>query len=214
MNWKLTPLILLSILSITGCSYIVPQFPKDYPLIPDTVNFDSNTKHQAFTFAVTAERRFVIFTPDKDTGGVRVCAEPSPDVAQATSSLEQLGVGAQLGAIQGAENAAAAINNLSYYATAQLLLTQRSQGLQFYRDGMYYYCQMYSQGDIKWSEYQAKEKELREIAAHLIEQQLQHLPDLKSLASPSTITPQAPTGAPPAAPLPEKKPDAAKPAPG
>lgn len=212
MDSKLNLLILLSTLGVASCSYFGPHFPKDYPMLPDQVNFDSGTNHEAFVFAVTAERRFVVFTPDKRHGGVRVCAEPSPDVAQATSSLEQLGIGAQLGAVQGAENAAAAINNLSYYATAQLLLTQRSQGLQFYRDGMYYFCQMYSQGDIELPEYQAKEKELREMAARLIEQQLQHLPDLKSLAPPAPITPQAPTGAPPAAPLPEKKPDAAKPA--
>jgi hypothetical protein len=120
-----------------GCSFLVP-FPDDYPLIADKVKFASGSNNQALTFAVTGERRFVIISPDSQ-GHLRVCAEPSPDLARTVTSQRQGGAGAQLGDVKGFEGASGSINYRSYYSTAALLLTQRSQGLQLYRDGMYYY---------------------------------------------------------------------------
>ena len=179
----------------SGC-----RFPADYPLIPDRVFFLPNSNQQAVTYAVTAQHRFVIFTPGKD-GDVRVCAEPSPDVGQSTTKLDQFGAALQVSDAQGKlANASGSVNSLDYYATAILLLTQRSQGLQIYRDGMYYYCQMYNQGAITKGEYFAKEQELRLAAEKIILAQMDKLPDLKDLPAPPTVAPQPFAVAPPTTP--------------
>jgi hypothetical protein len=120
--------------------------------------------------------------------------------------LDQLSAALQTGDLEGIEGASAAVNTLSFYATASMLLTQRSQGLQIYRDGMYYYCQMYIQGIITKEEYLKKEDLLRIAAEKLIIEQVKYLPQLtQQLAAPLTPQPQA-ASVPPQPLVPEQKP--------
>lgn len=169
--------LMAALMLITGCSHFAP-YPEDYPLIADKVQFQDGPSNKALTFAVTGERRFVMLMPSAN-GKLRVCAEPSPDLARAITSQKQQGASVSLGDFEGAEGATASGNALSYFATAALLLTQRSQGLQIYRDGMYYYCQMFIQGVISPAEYVQKENQLLSTAEKLIAAQIEHLPELQ-----------------------------------
>lgn len=87
------------------------------------------------TLAVTSERRVIMFNDAKN----RYCAEPPPDVAQNISSALSFGVKATAGKLPADVEA----EYTKALAVAAQRLMNRSQGLQLYRDGMYYLCQAF-----------------------------------------------------------------------
>jgi hypothetical protein len=113
---------------------------------------------------LTAETRMVMY--NEKTG--RYCAEPPPDVAQNILTSLQVAInasGGKLPADVGAEFSRAAAS------TAQSLLS-RSQGLQMYRDGMYYLCQRFMNGVINQERYDHEAKELLTQTTNLVREEV------------------------------------------
>ena len=85
------------------------------------------------SLAVSAERRLVIANTEKKT----VCAEPSPDVAQALLSIFSIG-----GEKTGTTGTKSQVGLTELLQTTPFQLFNRSQGVQFYRDSIFALCQM------------------------------------------------------------------------
>lgn len=112
------------------------------------------------TIAVKSDRRIIMFNDEK----LQYCAEPPPDVAQNISGALRATAeasGGKLPAEVGAEFSKA------YASTAQKLMN-RSQGLQLYRDGMYFLCQGFFNGVIPKEEFKDKSISLLETVRDLI----------------------------------------------
>ncbi len=83
--------------------------------------------------AVSADRRLVIANTDKKT----VCAEPSPDAAQALLSIFSIGEEKT-----GTTGTKSQLGFTELLQTTPFQLFMRSQGVQFYRDSIFALCQM------------------------------------------------------------------------
>ena len=123
---------------LTGCAAFTA--PKEQPVIEDKVGENFGV------LAVTAERRAIIFGR-KGVNAGRICAEPSPDVAE--SLVSSLKVIAEASAKRGDLEAKAGFEFGKTLATAISTLFVRSQGIQFMRDSTYALCQAHLNGDRK-----------------------------------------------------------------
>lgn len=122
-----------------------------------------------------ADRRTIlVFGPEK------VCAEPSPDVAEAvysqtTAELAAKGLNVGVG---------------STLQTALMQLTRRSQGLDFYRTGAFVNCMMLYNRAIDASEYREAMTDLLKLSVDLTKAEMANLPQI--MASVASVTnPQA-----------------------
>lgn len=118
-------------LSACGMSWFVE--PKANPVIEDSV------EGIAATLATTAERR-VVLLPLKGMNVGKFCAEPSPDAAEALASSFKAAIDASA-SVQGQGEGALKAEIARTLLTTVGALTKRSQGLQFYRDGVFALCQ-------------------------------------------------------------------------
>lgn len=152
-------------LGLAGCSAFTS--PKEQPVIEDKIGDNYGT------LAVTAERRIIIFSREKaeSTRIKHICAEPSPDVAESlVSSLKAV---AEATAKNGnVEVARASLEVSKSLATAISTVFTRSQGIQFYRDGMYALCQAHLNGVIDSPQLLEELKNLRVAAFDLIKQEI------------------------------------------
>lgn len=161
-NWRY-PLVSVAVIALlAGCSTLTS--PKEQPVIEDKIGENFGT------LAVTAERRIIIFGRDKsDKDNIKkICAEPSPDVAESlVSSLKAI-------AEATAKNADIGVNlEISKtLATAISMVFTRSQGIQFFRDNMYALCQANLNGSIDPSLFATEFKRISELSAELIKQEI------------------------------------------
>ncbi|MBK9948283.1 MAG: hypothetical protein IPP12_13995 [Nitrospira sp.] len=116
------------------------------------------------TLAVTAERRVIMFNDVKN----RYCAEPPPDVAQNISSALSFGAKATAGKLPADVEA----EYTKALAVAAQRLMNRSQGLQLYRDGMYYLCQAFINEGVPVNEFMAQSASLLRTAEELIKHEI------------------------------------------
>ncbi len=116
------------------------------------------------TLAVTAERRVIMFNDAKN----RYCAEPPPDVAQNISSALSFGAKATAGKLPADIEA----EYTKALAVAAQRLMNRSQGLQLYRDGMYYLCQAFINEGVSLDGFVAQSKSLLDTAERLISHEI------------------------------------------
>lgn len=155
-------------LGLAGCSAFTS--PKEQPVIEDKIGDNFGT------LAVTAERRIIIFSRENSENKhiKKICAEPSPDVAESlVSSLKAV---AEASAKDGdVEVARANLQISKSLATAISTVFTRSQGIQFYRDGMYALCQAHLNGVIDPSQFLEEFKELREKASELIKLEIKSI---------------------------------------
>jgi len=91
------------------------------------------------TLSTKAERRLV-FASTSDDPNLRICAEPSPDVAEAVSAAVRAGVEAS-GSADTVTDAKVRAEIAQSVATEVAPIFKRSQGLQYLRDGTYAICQ-------------------------------------------------------------------------
>ncbi len=121
---------LTAILGLSACAELGGHAD---PVIASPIGSEVNA------LATGAERRLVITTLVTDTSGRTarvVCAEPSPDAIEAlTASVE-----ASLAGTSRA-NDQVTLNQAKELSTAVGSLVKRSQGLQFFRDGIFALCQ-------------------------------------------------------------------------
>jgi hypothetical protein len=110
-----------------------------------------------------ADRRTIlILAPDK------LCAEPSPDVAEAISAQAKVDLQAK-GVSLGAG---------SSIQTAIQQLTRRSQGLDMFRTSAFVYCNLFINKAISPEEYRDKVFAAYTTSVALIEKELQNLPEI------------------------------------
>lgn len=131
-------LTLVGMLGLSGCGADLFTVQKAQPLI------DLDLKQSATAVATTAERRIILYTPvgsSSPAGGtnsataVQFCAEPSPDALESIASIFTASASATLGS----DSASAALGNALITSADKLF--SRSQGVQFFRDGVFALCQ-------------------------------------------------------------------------
>ena len=123
------------------------------------------------------ERRLVLFDRRKKNGcknewELKVCAEPPAEAIQALDSVSKLEVELKK---QLAENKSSTLSGTGDFGltTAVQAAFRRTQGLQFYRDGAYQWCQAYLNGFIKKDKFLERLKRLEEKAALLITKEIE-----------------------------------------
>lgn len=151
---------ILLVAALSGCAIFTS--PKEQPVLDDYVH-DWIRIEKIGVLSTTAERREVIFKmPDN-----KFCAEPPPDVAEAlASSLTLLAEGSAKDKTSG--DVKARLEVAKTLATSIRTLFRRSQGAQFFRDGLFNLCQAYLNGVIIESQYIDLYKELVEKARVLV----------------------------------------------
>ena len=155
----------MSLLSACGTSLFADL--KTNPVIEDRIS------DAAGTLATTAERRLVLLPLDPANRG-KFCAEPSPDAAESIASTFRAALEAEASAKSEGVDAAGKLKaefarNLLTSVAAH---TRRTQGLQFYRDGVFAYCQARMNGFMNHDEYRVAMQFLRQEAVKLIDAEI------------------------------------------
>jgi len=165
-------LILLVAALSSGCALFTS--PKEQPVIENHSNNWLNNKKMGL-LSTTAERREVLIKYPEN----KFCAEPSPDVAESlVSSLSLLAQGNAKDETAG--EASARLEATKTLATSIRTLFTRSQGAQFFRDGLFHLCQAYLNQAITEAEYVALYKELLTKSQELIQAELPALKDKRA----------------------------------
>jgi len=157
-------LIFLAAAALSGCA--VFSSPKEQPVIEEHADNWFNIPKMN-VFSTTAERREVIVKfPDN-----KFCAEPPPDVAESlVSSLTLLAQGSASDKTTG--QVEARLEAAKSLATSVRTLFRRSQGSQYFRDGLFHLCQAYLNHAIDGAQYIELYKELSTKSKALIEKEL------------------------------------------
>ncbi len=158
-------------------------FPS-YPLITDRFG-PGASKDELITVSATAERRFIFLKRDPTDDKLVICSEPSPDVAEATSRLVEAALKASVTSLGDVKGGAAELGYTNAVATTVLALTQRSQGLQMYRDAMFFNCQSLANGCQSVESYRENERKIWDDARRLVELQINSLLAFLSTPSPN-----------------------------
>jgi hypothetical protein len=102
----------------------------------------------------------------------RYCAEPPPDVAQNILNSLHVAMNASGGKLPADVSAEV---SKAMASTAQSLLS-RSQGLQMYRDGMYFLCQRFINGAIDTDRYREEAGQLLDQTTRLVRDEVTGAP--------------------------------------
>ncbi len=166
-----------AVAALTGCGLF--SSPRESPVIEERITDWGLRK--VGVLATTAERRAVIVkVPER-----LLCAEPPPDVGEAVAAAFSAFLeakGSEL-PVEGKIGASSAVS------TAITQLTYRTQGLQLYRDGSFFLCNMYMNGVIDQPTYEAARKELLAASIKLIELEVPRIADVKKTAPVSVSAP-------------------------
>ena len=149
---------------LQGCGALTR--PKLKPVIEDRIS--QHWGQTVGVLATTPERRvFLVKMPAN-----QFCAEPSADaadnVAYALSAVAQAATEGKLGDAQ--------LGIGESLATSVRQLFQRTQGIQLYRDGNFMLCAGFVNGAISKEQYLAEHARLLEVAARLIEKEIEKRP--------------------------------------
>ena len=166
------------IVASSGCGvslFVKPeeQAVVDEQIFPDWLSLFGEQDVRAASTKL--ERRIVVFnrTWDKSTKkwDLKICAEPPAEAMQALNSLSKLE--ATLEQKKG-ENLSDSLGGKGDFGltTAVQAAFRRTQGLQFYRDGAYQWCQAYMNGFITAPEFVAKLGALEKDAKELIKKEI------------------------------------------
>lgn len=150
------------------------------------------------TLAVTAERRVITFNEEKN----RYCAEPPPDVAQNISTALRYAGKATGGKVPGEVEA----EYSKALAVAAQRLMNRSQGLQLYRDGMYYLCQAFINDGVSVTDFAAQSTSLLHTAEQLIIHEITASNGRINMAPSDSTPPPVPEVPAPGMPAPKVRP--------
>lgn len=161
-------LFLMLACTLSGCGLNMFTEPKTNPEIEDRIGSPLSPSGELIgTLSTTAERRIVVAPLVPAKAGL-FCAEPSPDAAESLAAIFKAS----------AEVEATGANSVSQSAKGALArtlitsvgaLTRRSQGLQFFRDGVFALCQFRMNGFISTQEFERQYYELRDASAALIQ---------------------------------------------
>lgn len=185
-------MIIVAAISLSSCGHRWVSPRSTNPLIEDRVGFRSADDPGMPVLASRADRRTILIFGER-----KVCAEPSPDVAEAIyqQTVAELAVKEGLNAAAG-----------SVLQTAIQQLTRRSQGLDFYRSGVFALCLMHYNGHITSEKsYLERYDELLDTAAKLTLAEIERLPEIAQTIT-QVSTPAQPVGGRISAPAAEPKP--------
>ena len=176
----LGPVILSMAVFVSGCGNSFFTSRRDNPVIEDYVGGIISGEERVGFMATTASHRLVTVRLTTGQGGVgrtgMLCPEPPPDVARAVSDSFAAAVEAAVDTPEGSANVEANSAIVSTFASAITPLLRRSQGLQFYRDGMYYLCVAYINEAIQRPQYEAQADAIRQMALTLMEREAANPP--------------------------------------
>lgn len=147
-----------------GCAWFTS--PMEQPIIED-----HSHDRKVTTFSTIASRRMVVLT-QVENGQLIVCAEPSPDVSDNLASSLAIAASGS-GPLTSNKEITTSISN-SLTTSAQHLF-KRTQGMQFYRDGMYNLCQARMSGIIDNVGYLTAASELQKNAIEMIKMEIPNL---------------------------------------
>lgn len=176
----LKTVVLVSCLAlVTGCGTSMFVQPIKNPIIEDKVGYASffSDKEQLGTLATTAQRRIVLVKLKGENIG-KFCAEPSPDATDNLASTLSMILEAKLDKPNGSVGGEAGFE--SALATTVEKMGVRSQGVQFFRDGMYSLCQSFLNGAVNAEDFQEIHHKLMDLSASLIETELKYKDSLIS----------------------------------
>lgn len=152
--------------TVSGCGVSYFTEPKSNPVIEDRLGNPLGGEIIG-TLATTAERRIVLAPLQGENVG-KFCAEPSPDAAEALVATFKAALEGSATTASSAEGQVKGELARSI-ATSIGALTKRSQGLQFFRDGVFALCQSRMNGFIEdEDEFKEQYYRLRDISADLI----------------------------------------------
>ncbi len=175
MNMQLLKLAAITscLILLTGCGTSMFVHPLENPIIEDKVGYSSifSDKEELGTLATTSQRRIVLVKL-KGTNIGKFCAEPSPDAADNLASTLSIVLKAQIEKADVSGSAGAEFDKT--LATTVEKLGVRSQGVQFFRDGMYSLCQSFLNQAITAQEFNSTYIELMKVSANLIEVELKY----------------------------------------
>ncbi|MCV0437822.1 MAG: hypothetical protein K5880_04285 [Hydrogenophaga sp.] len=148
-----------------GCAALTS--PKELPVI------EGRAGQRTGALAVTAERRVILFEQVEDGAAQRICAEPSPDVAESlVSSIKAI---AEASVKKGTTETDASLEWDRSLATAVSSLFFRSQGIQYQRDTAYALCQAYLNGALDKGQFVTEYAKVLNNAKELIAAEIPHL---------------------------------------
>lgn len=194
--------VLLAGLALQGCGWGLFTSRESDPMIEDYIQTGMTRTSELAVLSGTASRRAIVMRlKDSPSGkaGVVCLVAPPPDVGEAFARLYSLEAGKQasheatFGEGFGAKgqtglNAAA----VSAVSTSITPLLHRSQGIQFYRDGLYALCQDLMNNAITAQDYSLRHHELMMTAKELVLAELSIIgtwkPALPSGTSGPTLT--------------------------
>ena len=161
--------IIAASLTLFGCKFFIP--PQGHPVLDDRIGGGIFTQPKYVQFATTPERRVVLMNLNLETP--HMCAEPSPDASEDLSYSLSAALSAKKTDTKVDASIAGALQSVSNQ------LFTRTQGVQFYRDGMFSLCMAYMNGVVNRQEdYIQLSTELRNQAFVLIQQEIPVMADI------------------------------------
>jgi hypothetical protein len=154
-----------------GCGFSWFSDRKENPVIEDYVGGTLTGQERVGTLATTASHRTVLVKLNTEGGVGRsgeFCPEPPPDVARSISDSFAAALEAAVETPAEQAEGQGSLTVATTFSSAVAPLLRRSQGLQFYRDGMYYNCVAFLNRAIDEQEFRAHANKLREDAFELI----------------------------------------------
>lgn len=181
--------ILCATLAVTGCGTTFFSGRQGNPIIEDYVGGVFSGGERLGFLGTTASHRLVTVRLNTD-GGIgetgTFCPEPPPDVGQSIADSLAASLAGSVTPPAGVPTATADAAVASSFVSAISPLLQRSQGLQFFRDGMYYLCVARMNEFITADQFQRQSADLRTAAHGLVLHELDRpLPSAEAGSQPA-----------------------------
>ena len=165
----LTALMAIAALGISGCQSLDPSAADSFSRMTLGPNTGDGVGE---VIAVTAKQRIVIvMVKPKDGERGRYCAEPPPEVSPELPERIKAMVDAGARPVQEPPGKTTAESQKAYREIAQRLV-RRTQGVQWFRDGLHSLCQLYVNDAIKEADVKRAFDELVRTSSELIKIEL------------------------------------------
>ncbi|MCB9958485.1 MAG: hypothetical protein H6843_07790 [Rhodospirillaceae bacterium] len=186
--------LLCTALALSGCGYSMFTSRETNPIVEDYLGGFISGQERVGFMGTTATHRLVTVRLNTGPTGVgrtgMLCPEPPPDVAQAVASSFAAALSGSVTQPEGLTAEAQGAIARSF-ATAVMPLLQRSQGLELYRDGMYYLCIAHMNEIIDEEEFEAMANDLLGRVVPLIAAEIRG--EIRALEARAAQPPQSPS---------------------
>ena len=153
---------------LSGCGFSPFVQPEANPVIEDQQGFFGTGDFT--TFSTKPDRRMVLIRESQY--GPLLCSEPPADVASSVAASFATAATAKVNDPTSQIDAQGGVQMSNALQTAIQALAERSQGLQFYRDGLYKLCENRLNGWIDNQTLVMESQKIRDAAVLLISTEL------------------------------------------